>query len=413
MFFHLALKSLWSRKGSALLTMMAIFISVFIMLGIEHIRKEAKTSFSKTVSGVDLIVGAPTGDINLLLYTVFRMGNPSKNIRWSTYEELKKASKVAWAIPISLGDSHKGYRVMGTTTDYFTHFSYGQKQSLQLNQGEVFSNTYDVVLGSSVAKKLNYKLGDKLLLSHGLGSASFSEHKDKPFVVKGILAPTGTPVDQTVHVSLEGLEAVHIGWPNAIGGNSPTKNIPKDLLQPTSITAVFIGLKSRAATFGFQRKINQYRVEPLQAILPGVALSQLWQMLAIMENTLKLISYAVFIAALFGLGAMLLVSLKEREREIAILRSLGARPRFIFLLIQLEALLITVLACLLAIASLWLVISTLHSSLAANFGLYLSRQIISVETVTMLGSIIVGSLVIAAIPAFRAYFRALQKQLIN
>ena len=117
MFFRLAYKSLLDRKGSVLLTLLAISVSIFVLLGIEHIRHQAKESFGNTVSGTDLIVGARTGNLNLLLYSVFRIGNATNNIRWETYEEIASNPSVEWTIPISLGDSHRGYRVMGTSAD--------------------------------------------------------------------------------------------------------------------------------------------------------------------------------------------------------------------------------------------------------------------------------------------------------
>ena len=112
MFIRLATKSLLNRKGSVLLTILAMSVSIFVLLGVEHIRGQSKQSFNNTVSGVDLIVGARTGSLNLLLYSVFRIGSPTNNIAWDTYQSISNNAKVAWAIPISLGDSHQGYRVM-------------------------------------------------------------------------------------------------------------------------------------------------------------------------------------------------------------------------------------------------------------------------------------------------------------
>lgn len=412
MFLRLSLKSLWSRKGSVALTLLAICISVFVMLGIEHIRQQAKSSFSKTVSGVDLIVGAPSGEINLLLYSVFRMGNPSNNISWSSFQKIQNTKAVAWAVPISLGDSHRGYRVIGTSDGYFHYFSYGDKQPLVFDSGQVFEAVFDVVLGAEVARKLGYSVGDKLVLSHGIGAASITKHDDNPFTVSGVLQPTGTPVDQSLHVSLQGLEAIHIGWQNGMPSLVKNPEITDyEKLQPKSITAIYVGLKSRLSTFSLQRNINQNKQEPLQAILPGVALSQLWQMLAMMENTLRLISVAVFIAALLGMAAMLLVSLKERQREIAILRALGASPLYVFCLIELEALLITLFAVVLACAGLWSMLTLLQSTLAAEFGLYVSNAIFSSEVLVMLALVMAGSLLIAMVPALSAYSKMLHSQL--
>ena len=400
MFIRLAWRSLLSRKGAVAMTFLAITVSIFVLLGIEHIRQQAKSSFNNTVSGIDLIVGARTGEINLLLYSVFRLGNATNNISWSSYQDISTNPKVAWTIPISLGDSHKGYRVMGTTTDYFKHFRYGQKQTLNFAQGKAFSEVFDVVLGAAVARELNYQLGTQLVLAHGVASTSFTQHDDKPFRIVGILQPTGTPVDHTVHVSLRGIEAVH------------AKRGQRDFT-PTSITAFMVGLKSKMATFHVQRDINNYQPEPLSAILPGVALSQLWQITAIMENTLILVSILVLLASLLGLSAMLLTSIRERRREIAIMRSLGAPPSFLFLLIQTEALLITLASSAFALLLLFLSLLSLRSFLTENFSLSISTNIFDNNILYLLLIILVSAMITSMVPAISAYSNALQKRLNN
>jgi len=405
MFIRLAWRSLLSRKGAVALTFLAISVSVFVLLGIENIRQQAKFSFNNTVSGIDLIVGARTGDINLLLYSVFRLGNATNNISWSSYQDIAANPKVAWTIPISLGDSHKGYRVMGTTTDYFKHFRYGQRQPLSFTQGKAFSSVFDVVLGAEVARKLNYQLGDKLVLAHGMASTSFSQHDDKPFRIVGILQPTGTPVDQTVHVSLRGIEAVH--------SEAVHSERAHDQVTPKTITAFMVGLTSKMATFRIRREINNYQPEALLAILPGVTLTQLWQVMAIMENTLILISMLVLLASLLGLSAMLLASIRERQREIAIMRSLGASPSFLFLLIQTEALLITLASSAFALLLLFLCLLSLRGFLSDNFSLFISADIFDKNTLYLLLITLISAMITSLIPAISAYSKALQKRLSN
>ncbi|BFM15449.1 ABC transporter permease [Maricurvus nonylphenolicus] len=411
MFSKLALKSLLNRKGSVLLTLMAMTVSVFVLLGVEHIRHQAKSSFANTVSGMDLIVGSRTGSLNLLLYSVFRIGSPTNNIDWDSYQDIANNPKVKWAIPITLGDSHKGYRVMGTTQEYFEHFSYGQQHPLAFKAGKPFEGMFDVVIGSDVAKKLGYSLGDNLVLAHGIASTSFSLHDDLPFAVTGILKPTGTPVDQTLHVSLAGIEAIHVGWKQGvkIPGQQPSREELEQLekeLHPASVTALMVGLTSRMATFHVQRNINNYRKEPLMAILPGVALSELWQMMGILENTLLLISILVFASSLLGLSAMQLSSIREREREIQLLRVVGAPPSFLFLLIELEALLIAACSVLLGAGLLSLCLLIAKDVLVSEFGLHISMSIFSESSLYLVGIIIVASSIAAIIPSLNAYAKA-------
>lgn len=182
-------------------------ISIVIMLGIDHIGKQAKRSFNTTISDVDLIVGSRSSSLNLLLYSIFRMGSATANIDWQTFENINADNKVKWSIPISLGDSHKGFRVLGTNNNYFKHYKHGASQSLNFARGKALQHVFDLVIGADVASTLGYKLGDSLTLAHGLVSTHFNQH-NKQFMVTGILKPTGTPVDKTLHVSLQGLDAL-------------------------------------------------------------------------------------------------------------------------------------------------------------------------------------------------------------
>lgn len=406
MFFQLATKSLLNRKGSVSLTIIAMSVSIFVLLGVEHIRQQTKENFQSTVSGVDLIVGARTGSLNLLLYSVFRIGAPTNNVGWDSYTHVVSDPLVKWSIPISLGDSHKGYRVVGTTQGYFTHFSYGARKRLEFESGEPFSKIFDVVLGSEVAEKLKYSIGANVVLAHGLGKTSFSLHEDKPFRVVGILAPTGTPVDQSLQVSLLGMEAIH----NNQRVTQTLRETPINInqiefrqFQPKTITAFMLGLTSKIASFKVQRKINNFSAEPLTAILPGVALSELWQMMKVIENTLRLVSVLILIAALLGLSAMMLASIRERRYEIYLLRVIGAPPIFLFLLIELEALLISMIS--IAIGTLALLTSLLVTNdlLASSYGLNINSDIITKSNFTYICTIMITTMIAAAIPSFSAY----------
>ena len=408
MFLKIGVKSLLNRKGSAIMTLMAISVAIFVLLGIEHIRQQARDSFASTVSGVDLIVGAKTGSLNLLLYSVFRMGSPTDNISWEAYKKISSDPRVDWAIPISLGDSHEGYRVLGTTPDYFKHFSYGNKRTLEFSSGKQFDATFDAVLGSEVAKTLGYSLDTNIILAHGVASTSFSLHDNKPFSVVGILSPTGTPVDQTIHVQLRGIEAMHADWPQGFSppqGPSGTLLTKSDFV-PESITAFMLGLKSRLAIFGVQREINAFENEPLLAILPGVALSELWQMVGMFENVLRLISILVLLAAVLGLGAVLLASVRERNHEIHLLRVLGAPSYYLFLLIELEAFLVSALGIVLGATSLYLCLFFVEDMLFTNFGLHLEPSIFTLEGFIIILLVLLSAILAAAIPSIKIYTQA-------
>ena len=409
MIAKLALQSLADRKGSVMLSLLAMTVSIFVLLGVEHIRHQTKQNFSSTVSGVDLIVGARTGSLNLLLYSVFRIGSPTNNIRWQTYENITNNNQVKWAIPISLGDSHKGYRVLGTTKSYFQHFSYGKKRHLAFSDGREFNQVFDLVLGSEVANKLGYKLGDKVVLAHGIAATSFSMHDDRPFTVVGILATTGTPVDQTLHVSLQGIEAIHIDWQQGVkipNSGLTQSELEQVELQPKSITAFMLGLKSKIATFQIQRNINEYKLEPVVAILPGVALSELWRMSGVLENALILVSALVFIAACLGVSSMLLASIRERRYEIQLLRIIGAPPYFLFLLIELEAFLITLLSCVFGSGLLVACLALLQDYLVYQYGIHIESNLLNQNSLYLIAAILSASIIVSIIPSFNGYRKA-------
>ncbi len=415
MLFKLARQSLWHRKSTVLMTLLSLTISIALLLGIDHLRLEAKRSFTSTVAGTDLIVGARSGQLNLLLYSVFRLGNATNNISYSNYQQLKQHPQVAWAIPMALGDSHRGFRVLGTNNDYFRYFRYGEQQPLRLSSGREFASVYETVLGADVAKKLGYQLGQDIVLSHGVGKVSFSQHKDQPFTVVGILAPTGTPVDQSVHVSLTGIEAIHQGWQNGAPAMRKAKQSLTDAelaaLQPSVLTGALLGLKSKVATFAVQRQINEFKAEPLTAILPGAALAELWQMLVVVENLLLVITALVLLAALIGLTTTLLAAQRERARELAILRAIGARPWQLFLLIELEVLILTL--CSIAGAFLLLTgsLAALQPWLSSEYGLVISLFAWHPHTAAGLGVVAGLALLLGAVPAIQAYRQSLNQGL--
>jgi putative ABC transport system permease protein len=408
---NLTLRSLWNRRASLLLTLFSIAISVSLLLGVDYIRKEAKSSFLSTISGTDLVVGARSGPVQLLLYSVFRIGNATNNISWQSYQDIAAKPLVDWTIPISLGDSHKGYRVLGTNQDYFRHYRYGDKRLLEFAEGKPFEGVYDAVLGAEVARKLGYQLNDKIVVAHGAASTSFTLHDDKPFHVVGILKPTGTPIDRTVHVTLEGIEAIHIDWVNGAqvpGYKISAEEALRKNLQPKLITAFFVGLKNRAAAFRVQRDINEYKREPLLATVPGVALAELWQAIGMFENVLRIITGFVVVSGLLGMLTALLSTLNERRREMAILRAVGAHPRQVFLLFVLEGGVLAVLGCLLGAGLVYVGLFAARPWVVAEYGFYLRTWLPDLNDGLMLAVVAVLALLFSLIPGAIAYRRSLQ-----
>lgn len=407
---RLAARSSWHRRGTLALVAASIALATMLLLSIERMRADVQASFSQAVSGTDLIVGARTGPVQLMLYAVFRMGGATNNIRMASVDAIAAQRSVAWVVPVSLGDSHRGYPVMGTTSAYFDHFRHGEQQSLSVRTGRPFQDTleglYEAVLGAEVARRLGYAVGDTLVLSHGSGQGPASEHGDKPFTVVGVLAPTGTPVDRTVHVSLPGLQAVHLNWVG--GGPVPGLAISAEQarkfdLRPTEVTAALVGLRSRAAVFRVQREINAYADEALMAVLPGVALAELWQVIGVGEQALLAVSALVAVVSLAGLVAVVLAGLNERRRELAVLRAVGAAPRHILALLMIEGILVNlagvVSGCLLSLGFVMLAGPWMQS----RFGIMMQTGAAWDFPWWVVAGVMLAGVLASLIPALRAY----------
>ncbi len=408
MILTLAIRSLRNRKFTAALSVLSIALAVLLLLGVERMRQESRASFAATISGTDLVVGARSSPLHLLLAAVFHIGNATNNLRWESYRAIAARPGVAWTIPLSLGDSHRGFRVLGTTADYFAHFRYARVRPLVLAQGRAFEHARDAVLGAEVARALKYQLADAIVIAHGAGDVSFMLHEQHPFTVSGILAPTGTPVDRAVHIPLQGLDAMHedagaLADPLAAIINADRDTEAGEAFVPREITAFLIGLTSRAGALSMQRTVNEYRGEPLTAVLPGIALQELWELTGAVETTLFAVSVLVVVVGLAGMLVALLTGLSERRREMAVLRSLGARPAQVFALILGEAGCLTALGLALGVALLYAGLFAAQPWIESRLGLFIALSAPSAYELGLLLLVGVAGLVIGLIPAWRCY----------
>ena len=328
---RLATASLLARRRTTGLMLLALTLSCALLFGVEKLRSELRTSAYAAVGAVDLIVGARTAPEQLLLATVFHYGALSTPLPRSTEARLAAHPAVRFALPLSLGDSVAGLPVVGTVPAYFAHLGTPPEGALAFQAGAPFTSDEEVVLGAEAARRLGKDLGDALTLSHGLGAQSFLEHGDHPLQVVGILAPTGTPLDQRVLVSLEALHAAHDG----VASGAPEEE---------NISALLLGLAPRAAALGLAAQLNRSEDPPLTAALPALTLAGLLRWLGAGEAVLRVLSIFVMVVALTGMLAMMLASLEQRRREMAVLRALGAGFGTLLALLLAEALILTFLA---------------------------------------------------------------------
>ncbi|MCC7546964.1 MAG: ABC transporter permease [Burkholderiales bacterium] len=435
---ELAVRSLLNRRATALLTVLSIACAVVLLLGVERLRHESRESFTSTLSGTDLIVGARSSPVHLLLYSVFHVGNATNNLSWESYRAIAQRPEVAWTIPLSLGDTHGGFRVLGTGPEFFEHFRFGTGRALELRSGQALSGPRDAVLGAEVAAKLRYRLGERIVVAHGAGDVSFSLHRQHPFVVAGILRHTGTPVDRTVLVRLDGMDAMH--QPPAARsdvdpldaalaarrGAAPPSTAPRAHHHETrhaaapgpqastdghsahgAITAFLVGLKSRPAVLSMQRQINEYRAEPLTAILPAATLPELWEIVGAVEKALFGVSVLVTAVGLTGMLVALLTSLNERRREMAVLRSVGARPTHVFALIVGEAAVLTLTGVAIGIALLYAGLAIGQPWLEARMGLFVPIGWPSMREAGLAALVAVAGIIIGLLPGYRMYRQSL------
>ena len=405
MLLKLTINSLYARLLTVSMTVLAISLSLMLYLSVEKLRSSSYTSFTNTISQTDLIVGSRTGSVQLLLYSVFRIGNATNNITWDSYKDIINRDEVKWSVPISLGDSHKGFRVMGTNADFFKRYKYRGDQSLKIEEGKYFLDLYDVVIGFGVAEKLGYNINTPLVVSHGL--KSFTEHDDQPFKVSGILAKTGTPVDNTIIVSLEAIEAIHVDWSSGAkipGKVTPIDQIRKMDLSPSNITAVLLGVNSKLKIFQLQRWINEYPEEALSSILPGVALQELWRIVGVVENILLGISSIVVLTTLMGMTAIVFSSLSERRREMAIWRAMGASPKIIIGLLMLEAFIISTLSVVVSTFLLFILLYFIQPWIDSTYGILITIEMLSLKDIYIFILFIFVAMFVSLIPAMRAYW---------
>ncbi len=404
--WHLTWRSLLNRRLTALLTVISVALAVALLLGVERLRSDARAGFASTISGTDLVVGARSGPVQLLLYSVFHIGNATNNVSWESIEGIAALPDVDWLVPIALGDSHRGFRVVGTTAEFFTRYRYGRGHGLAFEHGQPFGDIFEAVVGAEVAARFGYRVGQPIVVSHGAGEVSFADHDDKPFTIVGVLARTGTPVDRSVLVSLEGIEAIHVDWVGGArlpGVNIAAEHVRKFDLSPKSVTAALVGLKSRVAVFRVQRQINGWEAEPLLAVLPGATLQELWNVVAVAERALLAVSALVVAVGLAGLVAVVIASLGERRRELAILRALGASPGQVFRLLALESLLLALAGCVLGIMLLSATVAAVGPWLAATYGLPLSAGWPSEAEWKLLAAVLGVALLASLVPGWRAY----------
>jgi putative ABC transport system permease protein len=413
---HIAVRSALNRRGTLALVVLSIALATALLLGLERLRSDIRSSFTSAVSATDLVLGPRTGPVQLMLQAVFHIGSSANTLSMDSVRAVAGHRAVDWVVPIALGDGHRGRPVLGTTPDYFSRFAYGERQPLVLSEGRAFSGTldglYETVVGAEVAASLAYRLGQKVVFQHGLDALHEGmpdPHGDKPFTVVGILARTGTPVDRTLHVSLQGLAAIHLDWaggaplPASAGVHIPADMARKFDLEPKQVSAALVGLKNRAAVFTVQRFVADYPAEPLMAVLPGVALDELWTVVGLGERALLAVSVLVALVSLASLVAVVLAGLNERRRELAVLRAVGAGPPQVLALLALEGGLVTLAGAVLGALGAAAAVLLAGPWVQRQLGITLQAGAPTAAQWGLFAAVVAAGMLASLVPGWRAY----------
>ena len=411
----LLLKSMRSRIIPTSLVTISLMASMVLLLSIERIQQGAEEGFNQSISGVDAIIGPRSSSIELVLYTVFHLGRPTNNITTKTVNDVKIRGDISWLVPIALGDSHKGFRVVATEPNYFEHIKYANSQPLVFSKGVAFAELSEAVLGSDVAEKLSYRVGSKIQITHGSVESVGSKHDDFSFVVTGILNKTGTPIDQAIFLDLKGYELLHLGWKSGKKifnlDDINLSSLPEDALIPKTVTAAFIGLKSKLTLFNFSKNIREYPKEAISAVIPGIALSELWSIVGLVDKGFQLLSWIIIAISLIAMVTLIIASLDNRKQEMTIYRANGASPKFLAMMVLCESIVIGLTAIVGAIILVTIVTYFATAQLNLALGISPSFKWISMDEIKVFSLILLAGALSSLIPASMVFRKNLHQTL--
>ena len=349
---NLLLRSLHDRRFSLSLIVLALAAAVALFISVQNIQRMTKDGFENTIANVDLVVAARGSDIQVLLSAVFGIGSTNSLMAAQSVRDIADLPEMAWHVPVSLGDSHKGFRVIGTTNAIFAHvLADGDKRYR-------FNKVLSLAVGADVAARLNYSVGDRMVLQHGLGDYG-AAHDDLSFEVERILQRTNTPFDRAIFIPLQASEAIHRGWrggrriialkPEHVDAHDRHKEAghhleghkhnrdhenehhddhddadseTEHMHGPSGIDAVFFGLKDQRSIIQVQREVAAYEAENLMAVIPGITLSRIWQIIGLVDRGFIAINILIIGLVLLSMVAMTVLSADNRRREMSILRAL-------------------------------------------------------------------------------------------
>lgn len=331
----LSWRYLWSRPLATLLNLLLLTLGLgtvaFVLLAQDRLER----AFDRDLQGIDLVVGAKGSPLQLILSGVFHIDLPPGNVALSDVQALARHPLVAQVIPLSLGDSLQGFRIVGTSPDYVVHYR------AELAQGALWNAPLQAVLGAQVAQATGLVPGQAFAGAHGLGGGGHL-HADFPYTVTGVLAPCGCVLDRLVLTDTASVWVVHEGLtPDAFAALSAEDR--SAIEADREVTMALVCYRSPLAAMSLPRLVNTGT--RMQAAAPAVEITRLLSMLGTGSRVLQGLGLVLLVVAGLSVFIALWTAVRERRADIAMLRMLGAPPRRVAVLLLVESLWLAVLAC--------------------------------------------------------------------
>jgi putative ABC transport system permease protein len=338
--FKISWKNLWSKGLTNGLSILLMSLGVGIISLIITVSTELDEKFTKNIKGIDMVVGAKGSPLQLILSTIYQIDAPTGNISLADANTLAKNPFIKTAIPISMGDSYMGFRIVGTDEKYLQHFKANFKE------GYFTTKPMDCVLGQSLAQKLHLKIGDKLASAHGLDNEG-DKHEAEKYTVTGILNQSNSVLDQLIITPLTSVWQVHEHEQKGSNALELLDESIPEAADSKQITAMLVKFRNPMGLMMIPRNINANT--SMQAALPAIEINRLFSLMGVGVDTLKGIAFLIIFVAGLSVFVSLYNALKERKYEMALMLSMGASKLKLFLILLLEGLFIGVLGYILGL----------------------------------------------------------------
>lgn len=383
----LAFTYLWSRPLAALLNLLLLTLGLAAIGFVLLVGTQVERAFQRDLAGIDLVVGAKGSPLQLILAGVFHIDVPTGNIPLEEVRKLAAHPQVAQLIPQSLGDSLRGYRIVGTTQDYLALYG------LRAAQGTDLLGTMQAVLGAEVARATGLGVGQAFVGNHGLGAGGHA-HGDTPYQVSGVLAPCGCVADRLILTNLQSVWQVH---ENALATDADDL---KALEAEREVTIALIRYRTPLAAVTFPRMVNT--TTEMQAAAPAVEVTRLARLIGVGTELLQGVGAVVLATAALSVFIALWNAVRERRADLALLRMLGASPGRVAALVLAEALWLALLASLLGLAAAHGLTALVGSQLASDQSLPITGWLWLPQELAIVAAALAVALVAALIPVLSA-----------